>query len=133
MKKLLITFLLFALLPLANAAQWVEIFEKQYVDLTTIEVNTKTGIVNFWVKALRKDPSDKFGGLDYWYTMDKWALNCSTKKSKIEAIAIYDLKQKLIFSNESFTQWDSIIPETYADGYYRLFCLAPFDENPFFK
>ena len=133
MKKLLIVFLLIILSPLVNAAQWIEIFEKQYIDFQSIELFPKENIIKFWVKALRKDPNDKFADLDYWYTMSKWNLSCNSKQTRIESIAIYDLKQKIIFSDDTTPNWNAIIPETYADGYYRLFCLIPFNENPLFK
>lgn len=133
MKKFLILFItLIILSPFVLAANWFEIYEKQYIDTESIEVYPKTNIVKFWVKTLRKDPNEKILGKDYWYMINKWALNCSDKKVSIQAIAVYDLKEKLLVSDSSssYYTWDEIIPDSYADGFYRMYCLLPFDDNP---
>ena len=48
----------------------------------------------------------------------------------MESFTVYDLKQNIIYSDDKATEWHHIIPDTYMDGYYRLFCLVPFEENP---
>lgn len=135
MKKILYLFiLLFITLP-AFSAEWIEIFEKQYVDMSSIAVNLKTDNIEFWVKSLRKDPKEvcPLTNKPYWYSMNKWSMNCHNRTERIEAMAVYDLQGKLIYSDNYKPEWNEIIPDTYADGYYRLFCSVPFDKNSLFK
>lgn len=136
MKKILfVLFLLIVFISPVFAANWVEIFEKKYIDMSSLEPDYNSNTIMFWVKNLRKDPNDTFPNFEgknvpYWYSMAQWQLDCTNKKSQIHAYAIYDLKQEVIFSTEHLSDWGTIIPETYADGYYRLFCIAPFKDNP---
>lgn len=134
MKKFLIVFLLIVLSLPVFASNWVQIFEKQYLDFESIKVDYKNNTVSFWVKALRKNATDKFDGKDYWYMLDYYTYDCSQKKTSLDVMMVYDLKNNLIFSNEwSYHDWQTIAPDTYADGYYRMFCLVPFNENPLLK
>lgn len=136
MRKVLLIILCLILVSLsANAAQWIEIFEKQYVDMSSIEITPKINNIQFWVKALRKDPKEVFPVTNkpYWYTVNKWSMNCNSKTERIEAMAVYDLQGKVVYSDNYKPEWNEIIPDTYADGYYRLFCLIPFEENPILK
>lgn len=131
MKKFI--FLIIGVLILALpvlAADWKEIFEKKYIDFETITVNDYDKTIRFWEKALRKDVNDKYDGKPYWYTMSKFAISCSSKQSRIEAFAIYDLKGKILYSDNYKPEWNEIFPDTYADGYYRLFCIVDFLQNP---
>lgn len=130
MKKILTIVLLFVFSLPVLASNWAELFEKQYVDLETIELNPNTKIVKFWVKALRKNPKDKIEGKNYWFSMNQIAIKCETKEARIESIAFYDLQKELITSDSSYYKWEPIIPDSYSEAYYRLFCLFPFDRNP---
>lgn len=135
MKKVFIIFLLMFLSMPVFAAEWVELFEKKYIDIESIDVNKNYKIVKFWTKNLRKDPKEKFPNymgkmVDYWFTMDYWNIDCANKKSRIVSYNVYDLNQKIIYSDDKNLDWNNIIPETYADGYYRFFCMVDFKENP---
>ena len=133
MKKTFIVLLLLIFCLPVSAAKWGEIFEKKYIDLETIIPNDNNKTVTFWTKDLRKNANDKFMGQDYWFTLNKWEISCKNKMSRIRSIYIYDLQNNLILEDTNVPSFNEIVPETYADGYYRLFCLVPFDENPFFK
>lgn len=136
MKKIfLIIFLnVFLLSNVCIASNWIEILEKKYIDADTISINNM-GYVSFWIKALRKQDEElALIGKNFWYSLDKHTIDCKYKKISSEVIMIYDLKEKLIFSDELPSyQWHSIAPDTYADAYYNLFCLVPFEENPLTK
>ncbi|MBR6099436.1 hypothetical protein IKP85_06785 [bacterium] len=134
MKKILILILLLFVTTPVFAAQWLELFEKKYIDIESIDVNENYKIVKFWTKNLRKDPKEKFPNYmgkmtDYWYSMNRWNIDCINQKSRIETYTVYDLKQNIIYSDNN-VDWNPIIPETYADGYYRVFCMVDFKENP---
>lgn len=135
MKKFLIIILLLFFVSPVFASEWFEIFEKLYIDMSSLEVNPNKNTINFWVKALRKDSKDTFPNregkeIPYWYSINKWSLDCNNKKTRIEISAIYDLNGKVIYSDEYIPEWNTIIPDTYAEGFYRLFCIIPFEENP---
>lgn len=136
MKKFLIllTLILMFTMP-AYCAHWVEVFKKTYIDISSIELNYSKNIIKFWVKSLRKDAKDtlpNFEGkeMPYWYSMSNVAIDCNNRKSRVEVIAVYGLKEDLIYSGEYITDWNTIIPDTYFEGYYRLFCSVPFTQNP---
>lgn len=134
-KNILIILSILTFSSSAFCAEWVEIFEKQYVDMSSIEVSLRTNSIEFWVKSLRKDPKEVFPltNKPYWYTMNKWHMACTSKQERIEAMAVYDLKGNVMYSDNYKPEWNEIIPDTYADGYYRLFCSVPFDKNPIFN
>lgn len=122
MKKILTIVLLFVFSLPVLASNWVELFEKKYVDMETVEFNPRTQIVTFWLKALRTDPKDKILDKDYWYTLSHWNISCKDRTTKIENIVVYDLKGNIISSGYKDYNWEAIIPDTYAEGYYKIFC-----------
>lgn len=133
MKKILILFLLLGFVSPVFAAEWREIFEKKYIDISSIE---RSGdIITFWTKFLRKDAKEVFqiNNKPYWYTISRWNIDCANKKERINVITAYDLKGDLMYSDEYNSEWNTIIPDTYADGFYRLFCLLPYEDNPLLK
>lgn len=124
MKKI---FILFAVLLFAGpvfATDWKEIFEKKYIDISSI--NQKGNVISFWVKSLRKDSKDVFplNNKPYWYSISRWNIDCMFKKERIDVMTVYDLKGDLIYSDEYNAEWNTIIPDTYSDGFYNLFCDA---------
>ena len=132
MKKILIA--LFLLCNFCLGANWFELLDKKYVDVSTTSINNM-GYVSFWIKALNKN-GDEVSKIwkNYWYSVDKFSLDCKNKKISTDVVMIYDLKEKLIYSDElPYHEWHSIAPDTYADAYYRYFCIFPFEENPLLK
>lgn len=131
MKKVLILFLLLGFVSPVFAAEWREIFEKKYIDISSIERNGD--IITFWVKFLRKDSREVLPVLNkpYWYTIDRWNIDCLNKKERIDVMTAYGLKGDLIYSDEYNAEWNSIVPDTYSDLFYRLFCIVPYKDNPF--
>lgn len=116
---------------------YFEIFEKKYLNTKRIDLYKSLDIVSFWVKSLNKDVNNKEYWLptasgipiQWWYTMSNIQIDCKNNKSRTKTIAFYDLKKRLIDQSDNFSEWSNIVPDTYADGYYRLFCLVPYDEN----
>ena len=133
MKKLLALFILLSITTPVFAAEWREIFEKKYIDISSIE--RKGDIITFWTKFLRKDPKELVPVLNkpYWYMIDRWNIDCVNKKERIDVVTVYDLKGDLIYSDEFNAEWGTIIPDTYAEGFYSLFCIAPYEDNPLLK
>jgi len=133
MKKVLALLLVLLFASPVFAAEWREIFEKKYIDMSSIE---RSGdVITFWTKFLRKDAKEVFpiNNKPYWYTISRWNIDCANKKERINVITVYDLKGDLMYSDEYNSEWNTIIPDTYADGFYRLFCLLPYEDNPLLK
>lgn len=133
MKKVLALLLVLLFTSPVFAAEWREIFEKKYIDMSSIE---RSGdVITFWTKFLRKDAKEVFpiNNKPYWYTISRWNIDCANKKERINVITVYDLKGDLMYSDEYNSEWNTIIPDTYADGFYRLFCLLPYEDNPLLK
>lgn len=132
LKKL--TFFLITLLILlfssCFASNWLEIFDKKYVDFDS--VTKKYDVVSFWTKNLRDDPKDKFMNKDYWFNLAHWRIDCNNKKSYIDELIFYDSKKNIIGApyKAGYPDWSAIIPDSYVEGYYRMFCLIPLEENP---
>ena len=114
------------------AACWGEIFEKQYLDLESIKPNSENNTISFWIKKYNKDIKQllPMTNQKYLYSISRWNIDCTNQKSRISSMAVYDLKENLIYSDDFVPDWNSIIPGTYADAFYRIFCLVPFDKNP---
>ncbi len=128
MKKLSIILLL--CLNCCFASKWVDIFENQYLDFDSIVPTYTTNVISFWIKKYPANKKEKFENKKYLFSVHKMDIDCKNKKSRISATAVYDKNRKLIYNTEEVSNWDLIIPDTYADGYYRLFCLIPFSDNP---
>jgi hypothetical protein len=130
MKKILALVILLSITAPVFATDWKVIFEKKYLDISSIE--RKGDIITFWTKFLRKDSKELAPGLNkpYWYILHHWNMDCANKKERIDTLAIYGLKGELIYSDDYTPEWNTIIPDTYADGFYNIFCSVPYDENP---
>lgn len=130
MKKILILFAVLLFAAPVFATDWKEIFEKKYLDISSIE--RKGDIITFWTKFLRKDAKEVFpiNNKPYWFTINHWNIDCLNKKVRIDVMTAYDLKGDLMYSDEYNAEWDTIIPDTYADGFYNMFCSVSYDENP---
>lgn len=133
MKKIIVLFLLLIFAVPVFASQWFQIFEKQSIDMESINTYGKQNIIKFWVKAEPKDKTQKYLDKEYSYVLSYFALSCKDKKSRIESIIIYDKNLKILHSDNDVPNWENIIPDTYSDGYYKAFCLIPFKKNPLLK
>lgn len=131
MKKIFILITMLFLLSSAQANDWLQILDKKYINIPTITTSKKQ-YVSFWIKAYRKE-GEKLDliGENFDYSLDKFTVDCKNKKDSLDNITIYDNRGKIIFSDElKQHDWHDIAPDTYADAYYRLFCLVPFKKNP---
>ena len=132
MKKNIIILVLMLIANTCFAAKWVNFFEKQYIDFDSLEPTHETDTISFWIKRY-SDNKEKFMGKRFLFSINKMDISCKNKKARISETAVYGKKNKLIYNIEEKSNWDTIIPDTYADGYYRMFCLVPFKENPLLK
>lgn len=128
MKKILIILLLTiaTILP-TFATNWVQVGEKQYIDIDTIEPYIDDyghAVPNqylFWRKTLNNGNFkmlEKTLNKKIWYSLSKCVIDVSRKTWAIKFFVVYDLKDKAITQNEYngvLMDWQSIIPNTVGD------------------
>jgi len=134
MKKILIILLLTlaTILP-TFATNWVQFYEKGYIDIDTIEpyVNDSGRVVpnqySFWTKFLNDGSEfwrkyEKIYNKKFWYIYRRCIIDVNRKASAIKMIIIYDLKGNVVDRHEySYLEWESIVPNTIGD--FELFII----------
>lgn len=127
MKKILVLVLLFSFISPVFATNWVRLAEKIYLDGDSLSQD-KYGNINFWVKQLRIKPTEKYKNKDFWYKISYITINCSERKTSLNATTIYDLNGDIIDSfNWKYLDWQAIVPGSYGDFYYEIICKKNFD------
>lgn len=138
MKKNLF-FALFALLTITLsvfAADWVQIYEKIYLDASSLsQYNYNLNfdndrIYSIWSKMLNDGTNtwkdmEKSTGKKIWYNKSLQVVNCTKKEFAIKSVVSYDLKENVIETSDSdILYWQSVVPETVGEGIYTFVCRA---------
>ena len=138
MKKnlLLITVAIITMACCVYAADWVQISEKQYLDVSSItsynyDLNFNNDrLYSIWQKDLNNGTEnwkeiEKNIGKKLWYDKYLQIVNCSKKEIAVKSIILYDLKENAVFSNDYYPlEWQSIAPDTIGEGIYTDVCRA---------
>ena len=131
-KNIIIIFLLFTMLP-AFASDWVQISEKDYMDLSSINEYNAIGLYaddvlySVWIKNLN-DKSEFWTNLEkmlnkkLWYSMSQHVVNCSRREIATKHSALYDTKNNSIYDKELYLEWGSVVPDTNGEYLYSLVC-----------
>lgn len=131
-KNIIIIFLLFIMLP-AFASDWVQISEKDYMDLSSINEYNAIGLYaddvlySVWIKNLN-DKSEFWTNLEkmlnkkLWYSMSQHVVNCSRREIATKHSALYDTKNNSIYDKELYLEWGSVVPDTNGEYLYSLVC-----------
>ncbi len=139
-KNIIIIFLLFTMLP-AFASDWVQISEKDYMDLSSINEYNTIGLYaddvlySVWIKNLN-DKSEFWTNLEkmlnkkLWYSMSQHVVNCSRREIATKHSALYDTKNNSIYDKELYLEWGSVVPDTNGEYLYSLVCSANQASNP---
>ena len=118
------------------AADWVQIYEKQYLDassLTPYAYNLNFDndrIYSIWQKRLNNGAVnwkeiEKEIGKKIWYEKSLMITNCSKKEIAVKSIILYDIKENAVFNYDYSTlDWTSVAPETVGEGIYNTVCRA---------
>lgn len=139
-KNIIIIFLLFTMLP-AFASDWVQISEKDYMDLASIDKYNAIGLYRddilytAWIKSLNDKSQfwinlEKMLNKKLWYSMSQYVVNCSRKEVATKHSALYDTKDAYIYDKELYLKWESIVPDTNGEYLYSLVCSANQVSNP---
>lgn len=133
MRNFLIFLIMIVLCTKANAATWVQIKEKAFIDLSSIDYyvddygNIDYDKKIFWMKNLN-DKSENYKKLEkilgkkIWYTIDKFVINHRAKKIALISSTSYSLNEEVIdsFSNKDYElYWNDIIPDSYGEFIYE--------------
>jgi hypothetical protein len=135
MKKNLL-FALIVMLAMACsvfAAEWVQIGEKSYMDVSSLapyKYNYTDITYSIWKKSLND-------GTDTWKNLEKrygkkigynkalFVVNCTKKEIGLKSVVEYDLNEHVVDSYESiYPDWSSVVPETNGELMYTLVCSA---------
>lgn len=135
MKKILIIGLLLLGISLPTFAQnWIELGNKLYVDIDSIEQyiddngNIQKNQYTLWQKRLN-DNSDLFKDIEkiynkkVHYTLCKDILDVKTKKITPKAIIVYGMNGNVIKSFEFkdiLMEWRSIVPDTVGEVEFEI-------------
>ena len=128
MKKILMILLLTiaTILP-TYATNWVQVGQKVYMDIDTIEpfIDDYGHVVPnqylFWRKTLNDGnfkALEKTLNKKIWYSLSKCVVDINRKSWATKFFVIYDLKDKPITQeeyNSALMDWQSIIPNTVGD------------------
>ena len=118
------------------AADWVQIYEKIYLDASSLgQYNYNLNfdndrIYSVWSKMLNDGTNtwkdmEKSNGKKIWYNKSLWVVNCTKKEFAIKSVVLYDLKENVVDSYDSnYLDWTSVTPETVGEGIYTDVCRA---------
>jgi hypothetical protein len=117
----------------AFASDWVQISEKDYMDLSSINEHNTIGLYaddvlySVWIKNLN-DKSEFWTNLEkmlnkkLWYSMSQHVVNCSRREIATKHSALYDTKNNSIYDKELYLEWGSVVPDTNGEYLYSLVC-----------
>ena len=139
MKKRILTVILTLLICIPNtfAANWVQYDEKKYLDTESINKESASDLLNrysIWTKRLN-DGSEPFKNMEnilnkkIWYLLMKYTFDCDRKTIRDDDIVIYDLDNKPIYSNQSYST-SSVVPESNGEYLYNYVCARCVNNNP---
>lgn len=118
------------------AADWVQIYEKIYLDASSLSSynyyanynNDK--LYSIWGKMLNDGKQnwkvlENYSGKKAWYNKTQWIVNCSKNEIAVKSTVWYDLKEDIIGNYDSnYLDWKSVTPETVGEGIYHTVCRA---------
>lgn len=131
MKKFLILLGIFCITLPVSAINWFKVDEKNYIDFDSLlhippmyldNLEFRGREWEFWVKRLNNNDIPNYNGQRVWFIMAKNHINCSNRYSNILSLNVYNLKGQVINTYDGNLGKSAIIPGTYMDFYYQLFC-----------
>jgi hypothetical protein len=91
--------------------------QELYIDSETAELFDNQSLPKFWVKLVDTKPATKGA-----YVVEQWAVECKLKKIKLFSFLKYDPKGNVLDSNDSATEWESTVPDSFGEQLYRGMC-----------
>lgn len=129
MRRLLISLFVISFGLCAFAANWTQISNKIYLDVSGIMPDTtQNGVYTFWTKELNDGNNDfviseRKYSQKIWYDLVRYSVNCSSRKIRMEDILVYGLKNNLLGTESgSNNGWHTVPPESVVEDYLELVC-----------
>lgn len=124
MKKILIVFVLM-LFSSAYAADWVEVYHKYYLDLSSFEKHYNNGgtYITVWSKVLNDGDMKPRNNKKVWYSKSKEYYDCTNRKVGDSFIIYYGLDGKVLdrydFGKPVYSE---VIPDTVGETLWNYVC-----------
>ncbi len=121
-KVLILICLLISATNIVNAANWVEITYKAYIDLNSYKREGR--YTSAWFKSLNRGDWELIKGKKVWYNISLFKADCTSKTIQILSTADYDLNGKLIDSIDSDigSRFFQVAPDTVGEIRYNALC-----------
>lgn len=127
MKKLLLLFLFccMGIMPVFSA-DWQQIGEKSYVDISNItpykNLYGRNNLNSVWLKRLNNgELKDK----QIWYSILMYICDCDNKEISIKMITDYNFSNKVAFTYsyaDALMEWNPFIPESLGNAIWDYAC-----------
>ena len=134
---IVLLFLLTISMLQVQATNWIQVDDKMYMDVDSIEFFVSDGQYNkrnnqysFWVKSLN-DGSDNYKQLEkhfnkkVWYSLSKYVVDINTQKIAQKTSVLYAVneKQPLDSYEEQFDtllRWQTIVPNSVGELMFNI-------------
>lgn len=134
---IVLLFLLTISMLQVQATNWIQVDDKMYMDVDSIEFFVSDGQYNkrnnqysFWVKSLN-DGSDNYKQLEkhfnkkVWYSLSKYVVDINTQKIAQKTSVLYAVneKQPLDLYEEQFDtllRWQTIVPNSVGELMFNI-------------
>lgn len=134
---IVLLFLLTISMLQVQASNWIQVDDKMYMDVDSIEFFVSDGQYNkrnnqysFWVKSLN-DGSDNYKQLEkhfnkkVWYSLSKYVVDINTQKIAQKTSVLYAVneKQPLDLYEEQFDtllRWQTIVPNSVGELMFNI-------------
>jgi len=126
MKLLIITIVwFFSFSAMTQAAEWVEIDSKVYMDVFSYEYNSETKIARVWIKTINSEHFEmgKIKGKKVGHLLSYEEFDCARKQRRTISSVSYDSQSKVLASYDNpLSSWSNVIPDSRGELWYQLAC-----------
>lgn len=122
-KKLLLVAIFF--IPSISFASndYIEIFDKFYLNTSLTKFDKKNVTVNFWTKILNgSDFYPEFENKNTYYILQNWEISCPNMTYSIPVTHLYDKKENLVNSYYDTVLNEKVVPQTFTEVFYSYYC-----------
>lgn len=117
---------------------WVQIQEKQYIDINSIQKENYLGVDNlysFWTKALNDNSRiwialQTYNKSKLWFMLNKSYIDCINKRFATKEVLVYDINGNSVYTNwfptipDSLLKFQRIAPGTVVELVYDYICTG---------
>lgn len=122
-----LSFLLLILSPSSSySSQWVEVGNKEFVDISSIKIDNQTGYVYYWNKLLTYEKKI-IKGKPYWFQLTYSVSDCINNKNTLAAFTWYDTTGSVIETHDFsasyyLNDFTNIVPDSRWEVIHNWVC-----------